>query len=379
MHPLIKYLEKEIYFEIIESKEDLMFQSTYKTDQQGNIIALYLRGSQEKDIKINNFELLLPLAENLKELSISSCEISKIDNIGKFQKLEYLDLSFNPISDFKEIKKLINLKRLELYGTNLNINSSLDFLQSLENLEHLNIGYTELTSIQGIENLNKLKTLILRDSKIKSFKDLPKMPNVTYLDLYNSDLFYDSGLESLAVFENLKALNLSGCPILTTQGLGKLTRLEQLFLEDTRVEEVVSLESLKNLKLLSLSNTHLYTIQGLEGLENLRLINLAHNDVITEIECLQGLKNVEIIHLGYTGITAVKKEHFKGIEKDCIVNFSCEDKLNFIDKELPSNITIAFEFRKYGNYTPYNEDVDQFIDKSKARLIEHIKGQEISS
>ncbi|QYS85532.1 leucine-rich repeat domain-containing protein [Flavobacterium oreochromis] len=204
------------------------------------------------------------------------------------------------------------------------------------------------------------------------------MPNLTVLDMRTSVLFDPDKLTSLNKFENLEVLNLNNTILDSIEALGNLTNLKTLSLDETYLDQISGLDKLKKLEILSLLENDIPEIEGLEGLTNLRYLNLSKNP-ISKIEGLEGLKNIEIIHLGYTEITTVEKEHFKGIAKDCIVNFGVGDAFKSIDKELPSNITIAYEYHEYGNYSCDTEEVDKFMDAAKARLIEDIKKQEMSS
>ncbi|QYS85533.1 leucine-rich repeat domain-containing protein [Flavobacterium oreochromis] len=147
MNAFINYLAKELDIEIIESHNFIPFKSTYAIDNQGNITNLFLEASMSGDPIIKDFDLLLPIAEHLKKLSITGGYISNINSIDQFKKLEYLDLAGNPISDFDAISELTNLTYLRLFGTNISSNTQFEFLHPLEKLEHLNLSSTEITSI----------------------------------------------------------------------------------------------------------------------------------------------------------------------------------------------------------------------------------------
>ncbi|POR13783.1 hypothetical protein BWK58_15500, partial [Flavobacterium columnare] len=204
MNAYIDYLDKELNIEIKKYLEPMDLPYTYTVDDLGNVIELFLQAPIFEDFIMKDFDILLPLAEHLKKLTIINGDISKINSIGQFKKLEYLDLAGNPISDFDAISELTNLTYLRLYRTDISSNSRFEFLQPLQQLEELDLSSTNITSIKGLEKLKSLKKLNIGDTCIVHFEDIEIMPNLKVLDMRTSVLFDPDKLTSLNKFENLE-------------------------------------------------------------------------------------------------------------------------------------------------------------------------------
>jgi tetratricopeptide (TPR) repeat protein len=130
-------------------------------------------------------------------------------------------------------------------------------------------------------------------------------PSAFGLDLHGTQVT-DAGLEELARFQTLQALNLGGTAV-TNAGLrwlAALKTLQTLNLDRTAVTDagLKELADLKNLQVLSLAGTQVTGVglQELTGLKNLQHLNLASTPVRdVGLKALAGLQSLQ--HLNLTG------------------------------------------------------------------------------
>ncbi len=110
---------------------------------------------------------------NLKELILTSCEISDISALKDLTNLTVLGLANNYISDISPIKNLTNLNELYLVG---NLISDISAVKKLTNLTRLDLFGNQISDISTLKKLKKLTILDLRHNDISSsdFKSLEK-------------------------------------------------------------------------------------------------------------------------------------------------------------------------------------------------------------
>src|SRR5437868_7794674 len=107
----------------------------------------------------NIFSTIPPnLPSSLESLSISSCNLSKIDNLDHLTKLVFLELRLNQIS---KIEGLDQLKKLEL----------------------LKLGYNKIEKIENIDKLIKIKKLYIYFKKIEKKEKLEKLKKINNISL----------------------------------------------------------------------------------------------------------------------------------------------------------------------------------------------------
>lgn len=206
---------------------------------------------------------LIALSKSKNEIQHIECHyldenISSISIINSFKKLKSLKCRFRHDSNnieinenliieeiyffsdhydmndynFKDLSKLINLKKLELNGfkkindytflknltglTHLNLESSnfieTELLHSLASLEYLNLDYTQVNSLECLL-LPNLKELHLRSTEIKDFNLIPNFQNLEILEISYDSVFDNYG-KSIKFWElgvylaNLKKLTI---------------------------------------------------------------------------------------------------------------------------------------------------------------------------
>lgn len=137
----------------------------------------------------------------------------------------------------------------------------------------------------------------------------------------------DAGLAYLTRFDRLRTLQLSGTAI-TDAGLdsvGKLTSLEQLYLDQTEVTDagIAKLAGLEQLDLLILEGTRvtggcLDTLKKLPALRTISLSRCKVND--KQVETCRGMNELEVLNLSYTQVTGATFDTLQPLEKLRVLN-----------------------------------------------------------
>ncbi len=185
---------------------------------------------------------------NLKELKLINIGLKKID-FGNDVSIESLVLDKNPLLSLQGLEKINGLKNLSLSGTRL---KNLVELKDIE-LESLSLVGMNTSILLGLEVVNhKLRSLDLRDTYI---------PNP----------------EAIKLFADLKELKLTG-----TSGKVDLSdnkKLEVLYLNEFKNNDVLFPDSLPKLKELMFTNSDVDNIDFLKGSPLLEDLSLTYNRI----------------------------------------------------------------------------------------------------
>ena len=225
----------------------------------------------------NIFSTIPPnLPSSLESLSISSCNLSKIDNLDHLTKLVFLELRLNQIS-------------------------KIEGLDQLKNLELLNLGYNKIEKMENLDKLIKLKRLSIYSNRIAKIENLENLKQLTTLSLSTNLIPKIENLESVI---GLSTLFLGGNAISRIENLDKLTNLRTLGLESNQLTEIENLDSLTNLVGLSLDSNQLTQIQNLDALTQLYRLDLSSNQ-ISKIENIERLSRLRRFNLSNNRITTI--------------------------------------------------------------------------
>jgi hypothetical protein len=175
-----------------------------------------------------------------------------ISNIGTLVNLRNLNLNYNTKITDKDIKYLTLLEKLDLTNNPSISNKGLKRLTQLRNLNlskvqdfdgqdvPIDFGPRYLNN-DGITHLFDLDTLNLKKEENITIEGISGLRNLTCLNLSRNQNFND---EDMSLLTQLKSLNLSKNNKITNLGLSKLSNLTKLKL---RKNENITLEGLNNL------------------------------------------------------------------------------------------------------------------------------------
>jgi len=146
----------------------------------------------------------IKICKNLKKLSISSNNLSNLNEIAGLVNLEGLFICENKVKlDISAIKNLKNLEIVYIYKTPIN---NLKPFENCVNLKQLVAWKCGLTSLEGLGNCHKLKYL---EVHLNSISDLQPIANLTQLKTLN---IADNHITDFSVLKHLSisTLNISG-------------------------------------------------------------------------------------------------------------------------------------------------------------------------
>ncbi|NQE38466.1 leucine-rich repeat domain-containing protein [Microcoleus asticus] len=106
---------------------------------------------------------------SVKELDLTSNQISDIKPLQSLTMLTDINLSNNQISDIKPLQSLTNLKKLTLRNNQI---SDIKPLESLTNLTHLRLDNNQISDIKPLQSLTNLTELYLVTNEISDITPL---------------------------------------------------------------------------------------------------------------------------------------------------------------------------------------------------------------
>ncbi len=269
------------------------FRRNFGTDWDNIIDALKFCDNLEilncRNLNVN----MKRLAElkNIKDLTLTNSEITKIDGLDNFVDMTNLNLANNKIENIEGLENLKNLEVLYLSNndivdiTPLSSNSSLTSLDLLHNPKI--DGNRENYTGKRLEALNEIGKILDR----------------------GGDIFLD--VDKLGLFTNYKKIKLNNQNLTTLEPLEGLTQLaelvlsdNQLTLEDTKSQQI--LESMTNLTRLELNYNQLKNIKPINNLKKLKLLYLIgeNNNVdLSEIEDI--ISNLNALHVSTESLKTI--------------------------------------------------------------------------
>ena len=165
-------------------------------------------------------------------LDLSECGLSTIPfEISNFTWLKNLDLSSNQISRIEGLESLVNLSKLDFSSNQI---SKIEGLEKLVNLSTLLLYYNQISKIEGLEKIVNLSALYLPSNQISKIEGLHTLVNLSMLDISRNKIGKIEGLESLV---NLSTLCLYSNQISKIEGLHTLVNLSNLALKDNSLQQ----------------------------------------------------------------------------------------------------------------------------------------------
>ncbi len=230
-----------------------------------------------KDLKV-----ALDINKNVYKMDLS---YQKLDpklyaKIGKLKDLQALILSGNEVKTFPagfsdlynllyfasynneftgfppDFKKLVNLGYLELFASKIDsIPSDIAYLGKLKTLKISSTNDT-LHLPTSLRYLKNLKDVTIENCVLDSFpKEIFRIPNLTFLNLTNVNMFY------------------------VTKHFERFTNLEVLVLDGNQLQNLpIEIYKAKKLRFLSVKNNHLQKMpDSISQLENLTILDVRGN------------------------------------------------------------------------------------------------------
>lgn len=173
----------------------------------------------------------------------------------------------------------------------------------------------EITDLKPLSQLTLLEQVkCSRCPGLKGLEGLENLRNLILLDCSENDNI--SSLKPIEGLTSLKILNASQSMIKNLGPLMTLGNLEELYLNNTTINELIFLKNLAKLTKLDVSeNATLYSIDGVQFLGNLLEFNCSNTDVY-DLTPLQNMKNLRVLDVSKTQIKTLKAlQNVKSIQE----------------------------------------------------------------
>ena len=157
------------------------------------------------------------------------------------------------------------------------------------------------TSTLTENELQQITSLIAKDCSISELMGIGHLTHLKTLELENNTI---SNISELNQLTDLTTLKLSSNQISDISSLQSLKNLVTLELEDNDITDISSLKDLTNLSYLSLDKNNINDISPLQNLINLQTLKLMDNN-LTSIASLKNLTNLKHLVLNHNQITNI--------------------------------------------------------------------------
>jgi Leucine-rich repeat (LRR) protein len=161
-------------------------------------------------------------------------------------------------------------------------------------------------NLHGIKYLKNLKTITFANCSIDDFSEIKELQSIVSLKILNSkftsiDFICDLISLEYLYLDNNKAL-------INTAKLKKLSNIKELYLLNSQISDISSIEYLTNIETLWVYNNQIKDISMLEKLVNLENLN-ARNNNIKSISNFSKCKKLKTLDLAYNDIKFDKNFH----------------------------------------------------------------------
>lgn len=290
-------------------------------------------GLQLNDNNITNLNVLIPIADHLKELHIDNNPISDISAVKNFQ-LNVLSMNNVGLTDVSLISEIASLKELyiddnkvetleplricekiRLISVNNNNLSTLSGLEKSLELKEVYAQANNITSLQGLDNATVLLNVSLNDNLINDISILSKSKStLTNLYINNNDI---SDISCLNGCVNLKLLYIDNNSITTLDSLAECVTLEKISAKNNNLTSATGLEKATNIVYADLSDNAIKDTNALKNIVKGGYSNLSldlSNNQINEL-------NVPVIEYSYLNLSGNKINDLSPIKKCKISKF----------------------------------------------------------
>jgi Leucine-rich repeat (LRR) protein len=301
------------------------------------------------DLSFNRLNFLAPKLffkkRNLIYLNVKNNNLSDFTFLNVLSNLNEIDLSGNQKIDLESIKSTV--KTLRVQKSNLKSLEGYEF-ELFQKIEYLDASYNNIKSIPYL----KISDSLLTDP-IQYYFSL----SIRYLDfsfnsisMINNSLFKDKpmlsyiGLEKsftpkLKYFlyyfnDNLKSIRLIDNYLVTfpvfcsNYSLSRICLLEKLDIRSNQFGKILlkNLVNLKKLKYLNLANNSISTIDkgSFDSLSNLEYLSLASNKIsnLDHIDLFKNLLNLKDLNLSLNSIEILNENLFSNLNKLVTIDLS---------------------------------------------------------
>ncbi|MGM2609229.1 leucine-rich repeat domain-containing protein [Bacillus cereus group sp. BceL008] len=175
------------------------------------------------------------------------------------------------------------------------------------NRENLNTPITK-------EDLLKVKSLIVVEAKSKGIKDVSGLEYMTNLENLTLEEVKLENIHFISGLRQLKSLSITYSELNDIGPLAKLEHIESLSLRNNKISDLSPLSQMKKIKMLDLNSNYIKDIKPLFKLTSLKTLTVANNQISNaNLAGIEQLKNIKKLSLSNNGLTNI--EHLTPIKK----------------------------------------------------------------
>ncbi|MBW3490945.1 leucine-rich repeat domain-containing protein [Bacillus sp. FDAARGOS_1420] len=175
------------------------------------------------------------------------------------------------------------------------------------NRENLNTPITK-------EDLLKVKSLIVVEAKSKGIKDVSGLEYMTNLENLTLEEVKLENIQFISKLRQLKSLSITYGELEDIGPLAELEHVEILSLRNNKISDLSPLSQMKKIKMLDLNSNYIKDIKPLFTVTTLRTLTVANNQISNvNLAGIEQLKNVKNLSLSNNGLTNI--EHITSMKK----------------------------------------------------------------
>ncbi|MEW8985356.1 MAG: NEAT domain-containing protein, partial [Bacillus anthracis] len=175
------------------------------------------------------------------------------------------------------------------------------------NRENLNAPITK-------EDLLKVKSLIVVEAKSKGIKDVSGLEYMTNLENLTLEEVKLENIKFISNLRQLKSVSITYAELEDIGPLAELEHIESLSLRNNKISDLSPLSQMKKIKLLDLNSNYIKDIKPLFTVKSLRTLTVANNQISNAgLEGVHQLKNLKTFEISNNGLSNV--EHINGMNK----------------------------------------------------------------
>ena len=316
------------------------------------------------NIHLNDIEII-GLYHQLTNLSLAGTDVENLSSLESCEMLSDLDISGSKVVSLDNVELPQSLHYLNLSNTGI---LDLSPIENLENLQLLIIDNTLVTDLNPVSKLNRLNELQCRNTNISDIMPLKDMQHLvriycdnTQIDSEKAENFRKENHNVMVIYET-KALQewWDGLHVSWKKTFAKQTNTEEnpspeelhaiismksLTLDQSFID-ATPIERLTNLERLNIENSKIVDLSPLHGLHNLKYLNLK-NTKVTDLKPIENLSNLLEINIENTGIANLEPLcNMNNLTMVSAENSKVDSEQVFILKDAQPNVKIIYQTEK---------------------------------
>ncbi len=164
------------------------------------------------------------------------------------------------------------------------------------------------------EDLLKVKSLIVVEAKNKGIQDVSGLEYMTNLENLTLEEVKLENIQFISKLRKLKSLSITYGELEDIGSLAELEHIEFLTLRNNKISDLSPLSQMKKIKMLDVNSNYIKDIKPLFTVTSLRDLTMANNQISNAgLEGIHQLKDLKILEISNNGLSNV--EHINGMNK----------------------------------------------------------------